>query len=319
VASPNGVTLAAELKAKALELGFLACGITDPSPPPHADRLDAWLAKGYAGTMRYLHRQAKRRKNPGINVPESLAVVVLLENYYWPDEKPDLEAPRVAKYARGSDYHRVTLNRLDQLAAHLRARGARVAHTYADDGPVPERELAQRAGLGWIGKNTMLIRPGAGSFFFIGTIFTDLELPADEPFTADHCGSCTRCLDACPTSAFVGPHVRDATRCISYLTIEQRGPIPVELAERLEGYAFGCDICNDVCPWNLRFAEPTTVPELRPRRPLAGVDAHYFEAKDDDEFRRRYADTPLARPGLAGMRRNVRAALASPPRQDGAP
>ena len=286
MASPNGVTLAAELKAQALELGFLACGITDPSPPPHADRLDAWLAKGYAGTMRYLHRQAKRRKNPRINVPESLAVVVLLENYYWPDEKPDLEAPRVAKYARGEDYHRVTLSRLDQLAAFLRARGARVAHTYADDGPVPERELAQRAGLGWIGKNTMLIRPGAGSFFFIGTIFTDLPLPADEPFTADHCGSCTRCLDACPTAAFVEPRVLDATRCISYLTIEQRGPIPAELAERLEGYAFGCDICNDVCPWNHRFAEPTTVAELRPRRPLAGVDEHHFEAMDDDEFRR---------------------------------
>jgi epoxyqueuosine reductase len=317
VASPNGVTLAVELKAKALELGFLACGITDPSPPPHADRLDAWLAKGYAGTMRYLHRQAKRRKNPRINVPESLAVVVLLENYYWPDEEPDLEAPRVAKYARGADYHRVTLNRLDQLAAYLRARGARVAHTYVDHGPVPERELAQRAGLGWIGKNTMLIRPGAGSFFFIGTIFTDLPLPADPPFTADHCGSCTRCLDACPTAAFVGPHVLDATRCISYLTIEQRGPIPVELAERLEGYAFGCDICNDVCPWNLRFAQPTNVPELIPRRPLVGVDEHHFEAMDDDEFHRRYADTPFARPGLAGMRRNVRAALGSPPRQEG--
>ncbi len=319
MARPNGVTLAAELKAKALELGFLACGITDPSPPPHADRLDAWLAKGYAGTMRYLHRQAKRRKNPRINVPQSLAVVVLLENYYWPDEKPDLEAPRVAKYARGGDYHRVTLNRLDRLAAYLRACGARVAHSYADDGPIPERELAQRAGLGWIGKNTMLIRPGAGSFFFIGTIFTDLPLPADEPFTADHCGSCTRCLDACPTAAFVEPHVLDATRCISYLTIEQRGPIPAELAERLEGYAFGCDICNDVCPWNLRFAEPTTVPELRPRRPLAGVDERHFEAMDDDEFRRRYADTPFARPGLAGMRRNVRAALASQPRQVGSP
>ncbi len=319
MASPNGVTLAAGLKAKALELGFLACGITDPSPPPHADRLDAWLAKGYAGTMRYLHRQAKRRKNPRINVPESLAIVVLLENYYGPDEQADLAAPRVAKYARGGDYHRVTLNRLDQLAAYLQTLGAGVAHSYADDGPVPERELAQRAGLGWIGKNTMLIRPGVGSFFFIGTIFTDLPLPADEPFTADHCGSCTRCLDACPTAAFVAPHVLDATRCISYLTIEQRGPIPMELVERLEGYAFGCDICNDVCPWNLRFAEPTTVPELIPGRPLAGVDERHFEAMDDDEFRRRYADTPFARPGLAGMRRNVRAALASVSRQEGSP
>jgi epoxyqueuosine reductase len=313
------VTLTAELKARAAELGFLACGITDPSPPPYPDRLDAWLAKGYAGTMRYLHRQAKRRKNPRLNVPESLAVVVLLEYYYWPDPAADQETPRVARYARGEDYHRVTRRRLDTLAEFLRERGARVAHAYVDDGPVPERELARRAGLGWIGKNTMLIRPGAGSFFFIGTIFTDLPLPPDPPFTADHCGSCTRCLDACPTGAFAEPHVLDATLCISYLTIEQRGPIPDALAGRMEGYAFGCDICNDVCPWNQRFAEPTPVTELRPQRSLAGVDETFFEAMDDGEFRRRYAGTPFERPGLAGMRRNVRAALGSLHRQERGP
>ncbi|HKT59720.1 MAG TPA: tRNA epoxyqueuosine(34) reductase QueG [Gemmatimonadales bacterium] len=310
------MTLAAALKARAAELGFLACGITDPSPPPHADRLDAWLAKGYAGTMRYLHRQAKRRKNPRINVPESLAVVVLLENYYWPDQATDLEAPRVAKYARGQDYHRVTLDRLGQLAGWLRERGATVAHPYVDDGPVPERELAQRAGLGWIGKNTMLIRPGVGSFFFIGTIFTDLPLPADPPFTTDHCGSCTRCLEACPTGAIVEPHVLDATRCISYLTIEQRGPIPEPLVEHLRGFAFGCDICNDVCPWNERFAEPTGVHELRPRHTLAGAGERHFDTMDEAEFEQRYGGTPFERPGLAGMRRNVRAALASMDRQE---
>jgi epoxyqueuosine reductase len=319
VASFDVVTLAVELKAKALELGFLACGITDPSPPPHADRFDAWLAKGYAGTMRYLHRQAKRRKNPRINVPESLAVAVVLDNYYSPDREEDLAPPRIAKYARGEDYHRVTLRRLDELGGWLRSRGATVAHSYADHGPVPERELAQRAGLGWIGKNTMLIRPGAGSFFFIGTIFTDLPLPADAPFTADHCGTCTRCLDACPTDALVEPRVLDATRCISYLTIEQRGPIPEAMAGQLRGYAFGCDICNDVCPWNQRFAEPTTVAEFRPRRSLAGIDARHFETMDDEEFRRRYADSPFARPGLAGMRRNVRAALGSEPPPAGSP
>ena len=309
------MSLAAELKARAAELGFLACGITDPGPPPHGDRLDAWLAKGYAGTMRYLHRQAKRRKDPRITAPESLAVVVLLENYYWPDGDPDLEAPRVAKYARGADYHHVTLRRLEALAEFLVERGARVARPYVDAGPVPERELAQRAGLGWIGKNTMLIRPGAGSFFFIGSVFTDLPLPPDPPFTADHCGTCTRCLDACPTDAFVEPRVLDATRCISYLTIEQRGPIPEPLAERLEGFAFGCDICNDVCPWNQRFAQPTVVSELHPRHSLAGADEGFFEAMDDEEFQRRYAGTPFERPGLAGMRRNVRAALASLHRQ----
>ncbi|HUR95949.1 MAG TPA: tRNA epoxyqueuosine(34) reductase QueG [Gemmatimonadales bacterium] len=310
------MSVGAELKARAAELGFLACGITDASPPPNGDRLDAWLAKGYAGTMRYLHRQARRRKDPRLNVPASLAIVVLLENYYSPDTDADRDAPRVAKYARGGDYHSVTRARLDRLAAFLLERGARVAHTYVDSGPVPERELARRAGLGWIGKSTMLIRPGVGSFFFIGTIFTDLALPADAPFGTEHCGSCTRCLDACPTDAFVEPYVLDATRCISYLTIEQKGPIPEALAERMDGWAFGCDVCNDVCPWNERFARPTTVTELLPRAPLVGADESLFETMDDDEFRRRYFGTAFERPGLAGMRRNVRAALASMHREE---
>jgi epoxyqueuosine reductase len=310
------VTLAEAVKARAEELGFLACGITDPSPPPHADKLDAWLARGYAGTMRYLHRQARRRKDPRLTVPEALAVIVLLENYYSPDDPADLEPPRVAKYARGQDYHQVTLDRLGRLAEWLREQGARVARPFVDAGPVPERELAQRAGLGWIGKNTMLIRPGVGSFFFIGTIFTDLPLEADPPFTADHCGSCTRCLEACPTGALVEPHLLDATRCISYLTIEQRGPIPEALVQRLDGFAFGCDICNDVCPWNERFARPTTVAELRPLHALAGVDERHFDMMDDAEFERRYGATPFERPGLSGMRRNVRAALASLDRQE---
>jgi epoxyqueuosine reductase len=305
------MSLTSDLKAHAAELGFLACGITDPSPPPHADQLDAWLARGYAGTMRYLHRQARRRKNPRLTVPESLAIVVVLDNYYWPDDAAETSLPRVAKYARGEDYHRVTRDRLDHLAAFLVRRGARIAHSYADDGPVPERELAQRAGLGWIGKNTMLIHPRAGSFCFIGTIFTDLPLPPDPPFSADHCGTCTRCLDACPTGAIVESRVLDATRCISYLTIEQRGPIPESLAGHLQGYAFGCDICNDVCPWNQRFAEPTTVPAFRPRHQLDGIDDSFFDDMSDEEFMRRYAGTPFERPGLAGMRRNVRAALAS--------
>jgi epoxyqueuosine reductase len=310
------VSLAGALKARAGELGFLACGITDPSPPPRADRLDAWLAQGYAGTMRYLHRQARRRKDPRLIVPEALSIVVLLENYYCPDEPADLEPPRVAKYARGQDYHRVTLDRLQHLAAWLRDQGAAVARPYVDAGPVPERELAQRAGLGWIGKNTMLIRPGIGSFFFIGTIFTDLRLEPDPPFTADHCGSCTRCLDACPTQAIVEPHLLDATRCISYLTVEQRGPIPEPLAQRLEGFAFGCDICNDVCPWNERFAQPTAVPELRPLHPLAGVDERHFDTMDEAEFAHHYGATPFERPGLSGMRRNMRAALGSMDRQE---
>ncbi len=300
-----------EVKAEAARLGFLACGITDLSPTSHGAELDAWLARGRAGTMRYLHRQARKRKEPQRIDQAARSVVVVLDNYFSKDQPADREPPRVAKYARGSDYHRVTVRRLEQLADFLRERGAQVARVYADAGPVPERELAQRAGLGWIGKNTMLIRPGAGSFFFIGSVLTDLALPPDQPFGLDHCGACTRCLDACPTEAILEPRVLDATRCISYLTIEHRGAIPDALVPKLDGWAFGCDICNDVCPWNERFAAETAVPELRPRGLLQGADPGLFERMSEDEFAGSFGDTALSRPGLTGMRRNLRAAFAS--------
>jgi epoxyqueuosine reductase len=305
------MTSTEQIKARALELGFIACGVTHPGPTAHGDRLDEWLARGYAGTMRYLHRQARRRKDPRLILPQARSVVVVLDNYYQADEKSDPAPPRIAKYALGEDYHRVTRRRLDLLAEFIRSLGAELARSFTDAGPVPERELAQRAGLGWIGKNTMLVRPDAGSFFFIGSIFTDLEMDRDQPFELDRCGSCTRCLDACPTEAFVEPRVLDATRCISYLTIEQRGPISDELAERFQGYSFGCDICNDVCPWNQRFARPASVPEFRSRGRLDGAGPEYFERMSDEEFGREFGDTPLERPGLEGMRRNFRAAFRS--------
>jgi epoxyqueuosine reductase len=309
------MTLAAAVKRRAGELGFLACGITDPSPISDGERLDQWLASGYAGVMRYLHRQARKRKDPRLIVPEAKSVVVVLDNYYDGDADPG-PAPRVARYARGEDYHNVTRGRLEPLAEFLRSEGATIAHTFADSGPVPERALALRAGLGWIGKNTMLIRPGTGSFFFIGSVFTDLTLDQDRSETTDHCGSCTRCLEACPTGALVEPRLLDATRCISYLTIEQKGPIPEPLAERLDGWVFGCDICNEVCPWNERFAEASSAEEFRSRHALAGAGPEMFERMDQEEFTRRFGDTPLERAGLSGMRRNFRAALAQP---DGRP
>lgn len=304
------MTPAHRIKAAADALGFVACGIAPLGPSRHAEALDSWLAQGYGGTMRYLHRQAARRKDPGRIVPEARSVVVVLENYL--PRTPAGSGVKIARYARGRDYHDVTLARLQVLAEALRAEGATVARPWIDAGPVPERELAQRAGLGWIGKNTMLIRPGTGSWFFIGTIFTDLDLPADPPFALDRCGSCTRCLDACPTQAFVEPRVLDATRCISYLTIEQKGPIPEDMAPRLEGWAFGCDICNEVCPWNERFAVPTGVTGFEPDQggePDTG-DPEYFERMTEEEFRARFGHTPLDRPGLAGMRRNWAAAHA---------
>ena len=299
------------IKTRARQLGFIACGITHPGPTAHADRLDQWLAKGYAGTMRYLHRQAARRKDPRQIAPEARAVVVVLDNYYTAETEGEHRPPRIARYARGKDYHLVTRGRLSELAAFLRDNGAKLSRTFADAGPVPERELAQRAGLGWIGKNTMLISPTAGSFFFIGSVFTDLSLATDTPFDLDRCGSCTRCLEACPTNAFVGPRLLDATRCISYLTIEQKGPIPSELADKFQGYAFGCDICNDVCPWNQRFARPTDIPEFQASLGLANAEPDFFERMTGEEFVDRFGDTPLERPGLDGMRRNFRAAFGS--------
>ena len=305
-----------DVTARARELGFEACGVASLEPNQYGDALDHWLQAGYAGTMRYLHRQARRRKEPATITPGARVAIVVLENHLPEGSFPAGEnrsgrSIRVAKYARGLDYHRTLLARLDSLAAWLREAGAAVAHPWTDSGPVPERELARRAGLGWIGKNTMLIRPGSGSFCFIGTVFTDLPLepsPADEP---DHCGSCTRCLDACPTGALVEPRVLDATRCVSYLTIESADPIPDPLIPRLEGWAFGCDIYNDVCPWNVRFARPSPRPEYQDRGAIPADDPDFFERMTEAEFSAKFGDTPLERAGLDGMRRNWAAATAS--------
>jgi epoxyqueuosine reductase len=302
------------VKAKAADLGFIACGVTTLDPIPHAEYLDRWLKSGYGGNMRYIHRQARKRKNPRLAEPQASLAVVVADNYYYdtPAEDPRHDRGlKVARYARGEDYHRSTFERVQALADYLKECGATTARPYLDTGPVQERELAQRAGLGWIGKNTMLIRPGVGSWFFIASVLTDLPIDTDPPFTTDHCGSCTRCLDACPTAAFVAPRMLDATRCISYTTIEQKGPIAAEIAAKMEGWAFGCDICNEVCPWNERFAVESTIPAFRPRPDPDVMDPSYFERMSDEEFTTRFTDTPLARPGLDRMRRNWRAAFDS--------
>ncbi|HSR92557.1 MAG TPA: tRNA epoxyqueuosine(34) reductase QueG [Gemmatimonadales bacterium] len=307
---PAPTITASRVKTEANRLGFSACAITSLDPLPHGEQLDRWLASGKAGNMRYLHRQARKRKNPQAADQTARCAIVVLDNYYY-EIPEDCTRPKVARYARGQDYHSVTNRRLGLLADFLRQNGAKTARAYTDSGPLAERELAQRAGLGWIGKNTMLIRPGQGSWVFIGSVLTDLELEIDRPFETDHCGSCTRCLEACPTQAFEAPRVLDATRCISYLTIEHRGPIPTELVNRFEGWSFGCDICNEVCPWNVRFATESSVPEFRPRSALADAGPEFFEELDEPEFQARFGDTPLQRPGLDRMRRNWRAAWTS--------
>ena len=301
-----------EVRAEAARIGFAASGVARLDPSRRGDALDRWLAAGYGGTMRYLHRQARKRKAPASITPGARSAVVVLENYAAPAGEGTRAGDRykIAAYARGMDYHLVTRGRLHILAEWLKARGAALAHAWVDDGPVPDRELAERAGLGWIGKNTMLIHPRIGSYTFIGSVFTDLEWPVEETIATDHCGSCTRCLDACPTGALIGDRLLDATRCLSYLTIEYRGELPEQLLPRWDGWAFGCDVCNDVCPWNAKFAEPTTVPEFARRDAPDRTNPGEFERLDEAAFDRHFADTPLARPGLHRMRRNVRAACA---------
>ena len=310
----NRTLEARQVKAKAAELGFAACGVATLDPIPHGDHLDRWLKSGYGGNMRYLNRQARKRKNPQLADINATRAVVVLDNYYYSEStsNPSLgRQVKLARYARGQDYHRTTFERVQALAEFLTEGGAATARPYVDTGPVQERELAQRAGLGWIGKNTMLIRPGVGSWFFIGCVLTDLALEIDPPFTSDHCGNCTRCLDACPTSAFVEPRMLDATRCIAYATIEQKGAIGVDIARQMNGWAFGCDICNEVCPWNERFAVESSVLAFRPRPEPDTADPSCFATMSDEEFAARFDDTPLARPGLERMRRNWKAAFDS--------
>jgi len=254
-------------------LGFDAVGVASLERNPHADELDRWLAAGYAGTMSYLHRQAEQRKLPHRIMPEATVAVVTLTSYFHgaADPKPAAcDRGKVAQYAWTADYHRVVGRRLERLASAVRelAPDSRT-RCYVDAGPVPERELAQRAGLGWIGKNTMLIHPKLGSFTFIGVVLTDAALAPDAPFEADRCGTCTRCLEACPTAAFPDPRVLDSRRCISYLTIEHRGGFTGTEQGMVGDWLFGCDVCQDVCPWNVRFATPTTDPELAPRPELS--------------------------------------------------
>ena len=299
------------IKRRAAELGFTATGIARLDRNAHGAELDRWLAAGHAGTMTYLHRQAERRKDPRLIMPGARAAIVTLTNYFHEWRAPGPRPGAVAQYAWSPDYHDVLGERLEQLAAAVRllAPGAQT-RCYVDAGPVPERELAQLAGLGWIGKNMMLINPEIGSFTFIGVVLTDADLPADQPFDADRCGTCTRCLDACPTGAFVGPRDLDARACISYLTIERRGDFTAVEREQLGEWVFGCDVCQDVCPWNVSFAAATTDDGFQPRAEVAAPDLVQLAAMDADEFERRYGDTPFSRPGAAGMRRNAGAALA---------
>ena len=284
---------AAAIKAQAYALGFDLVGVTSLGPADTAAAFTDWLKKGYGGTMRYLHRSARKRLDTRVADAETAsAVVVALD--YGGKQPPG----RVARYARGRDYHDVLTERLTALADWISAEAGRSVHArvYVDTGPILERDLARRAGLGWFGKNSCLIHPERGSFMVLGTLLVALDLEPDAPFATEHCGSCTKCLDACPTQAFTSAYVLDATQCISYLTIEYRGTIDPALRDRMGEWLYGCDVCQDVCPWNQKFARSAPAASLGAFDHLAHADPLAWLALEDDAMAHRaFAGTPVMR------------------------
>ncbi|MGQ0714954.1 MAG: tRNA epoxyqueuosine(34) reductase QueG [Gemmatimonadaceae bacterium] len=300
----------ARIKAQAFGLGFDLAGVARLGPVETAGAFDDWVARGYAGEMHYLPRCADKRRDTRLPFAGTVSAIVVAMNYGGRSSSGP-----VARYARGDDYHDIMGAKLRALHEWIGSELGREVHgkAYVDTGPILERDLARRAGLGWFGKNTNLINPEIGSFFFLGALLVDLELEPDEPFAADRCGTCTRCLDACPTQAFTAPRVLDATRCISYLTIELKGEIPEPLREPMGALLYGCDICQDVCPWNVSFAREVTEMRLAPRESLGGKDARTLArdilAMDDEGFRAAFKGSPMKRAKLRGLKRNAAVVL----------
>jgi epoxyqueuosine reductase len=315
--TPDFAALAADIKAWGRELGFQQVGITDLDPGANAAHLHGWLAQDYHGEMSYMQRHAELRTKPTTLVPGALRLISLRMDYL-PAETRAVAVLRnpaqayVARYALGRDYHKLIRKRLQQLAERIQqAIGAFGYRAFVDSGPVLERAFAEKAGLGWIGKNTMLINRRAGSWFFLGELFTDLPLPLDVPATA-HCGSCTKCLDICPTQAFVGAQVLDARRCISYLTIELKGAIPLELRPLIGNRVFGCDDCQLCCPWN-KFASPTRERDFTPRHALDQAELVTLFLWSEEEFLARTEGSAIRRTGYEGWLRNLAVGLGNAP------
>jgi len=298
---------AAIIKDTANSLGFNYCGIAKAVKlNDDAKRLESWLKNGMHGSMHYMEKYFDMRIDPALLVPGAKSIITLLLNYF-PLEKQYTDVPAVAKYAYGKDYHEVIKAKLNSFLQVLNEKIGNInGRGFVDSAPVLERSWAQRSGLGWIGKNGNLITRNAGSFFFIASLITDLELDYDDPFAKDYCGTCTKCLDACPTDAILPNKVIDGSRCISYFTIELKDMlIPGEMKGKFENWMFGCDICQDVCPWN-RFSKPTTENDFSPIPEILNLSTNDWENMTEDSFKKIFKHSPLKRAKFKGIQRNLK-------------
>lgn len=295
------------VRKTATQLGFDYCGIAKSARlDEDAQRLESWLSNGMHGTMKYMENHFELRIDPGKIVAGAKSVITLLKNYY-PSQQQNDAAPKISKYAFGKDYHDIIRSTLNEFLGILRSDiGEIQGRGFVDSAPVLERAWAQRSGLGWIGKNGNIITTHSGSFFFIATLITDLELEADDPFAKDFCGTCTRCIDACPTHALLPGKIVDGSKCISYFTIELKDQlIPDDMKGKFEGWMFGCDICQDVCPWN-RFSKPTTEPGFIPIPEILNLSTQEWELMTEETFKNIFGKSALARSKRKGIQRNLK-------------
>jgi epoxyqueuosine reductase len=294
-----------QIKEHAKRLGFLSCGISKAGfLEDEAPRLEQWLAQGHHGSMTYMERNFDKRLDPTKLVPGAKSVVSLLYNYYPSDKQSDKEAPKLSKYAYGKDYHFVVKEKLKELMHSIEEEIGEVSgRAFVDSAPVLDKAWAAKGGLGWLGKHTNLISKKTGSFFFIAELIIDLPLEADTPVT-DHCGSCTACIDACPTDAIIAPYQVDGSKCISYFTIELKEAIPQEVKGQFDNWAFGCDVCQDVCPWN-RFSTPHQEPELEPSLELMNLTKNDWHEITEVVFNRLFEKSAVQRTQFSGLKRNL--------------
>lgn len=293
------------IKEEARRLGFMDCGITKADfLEEEAPRLEEWLKRGYHGEMKWMENHFDKRLDPRKLVEGAKSVVSVILNYYPEETQKDPDAPKIAKYAYGEDYHFVIKRKLKALMEFIHQEIGEVSgRAFTDSAPVMDRAWAERAGLGWTGKHSLLLTKNTGSFYLIGELIIDLELEADAP-VANHCGTCTKCIDACPTDAIVEPQLVDATKCISYLTIELKDQIPNAFKDQMEGWAFGCDICQDVCPWN-RFSKPTEVEGFAPHPDMLEMSQRDWQEITEDVFRKIFKKSAVKRAKYGGLKANI--------------